>query len=136
MRPDHKKRLRAAHGLPGGISGLGFEADEAHAPAGDIGSDMPLGRDRIAGLGVTRPRELLLGMQQPDKIHGGIGVTEKLRGGRAQRIDGGEGGRHAGLRVGADGLRECGRALGLDMKAHRRVGSSRDPGRAGSYVAA
>src|SRR5438105_11935538 len=67
----------------------------------------PAARDhRLAGLGMARPAELLLRVQEVPEVDGRLGVAVELHRGREERVDGGVGGRHPGVRVGADGERE------------------------------
>lgn len=117
------------------VGGIGFETDETHAATAYVGGDMPEGRDRLAGPRVTRPRELLLGMQQAPKIHRRVRVAKKLWSGHAERVDGRKRGRHTGLRIRSDSPRKRGGTLGLDAKTHRRIGPPGDSRRPGSRLA-
>src|SRR5258708_38242575 len=74
---------------------------------------------------MARPRELLLGVKQPGEIHRGIGIAEKLWSCNSERVNGGEGGRHAGGRIRTDRSSKLRGSLSAYLKADRRGGLSR-----------
>jgi hypothetical protein len=82
--------------------------------------------DRLAKLGMARPREFLFGMKQPGEIHGGIGIAEELRSCHSQRINGGECWRHSGGWVRAYRAGKLRDSLHIDVKIDRRIGSPGD----------
>ncbi len=80
---------------------------------------------------MARPRELLLGVEQPGEIYGGIGIAEKriaekLWSCNSERVNGGEGGRHAGGRIRTDRPSKLRGSLSAYLEADRRVGSPGD----------
>ena len=75
---------------------------------------------------MARPRELLLRVKQPGEIHGGIGIAKKLRSCNSERVNGGEGGRHAGGRIRTDRPGKLRSSLSAYLEADRRVGSPGD----------
>jgi hypothetical protein len=65
-------------------------------------------------------------MKQPGEIHGGIGIAEELRSRHPERIDRGEGGRHAGCRIRPYRPGKLRGSFCVDLKCDRRVGTSGD----------
>ena len=120
-----------AQGLADPVSGLRYEGHKAHAAPAQIACDVSLGSDALARSRMAHPCELLLGMKQPHEIHSRILIAKKLRRGDTQRVDGGEGRRHAGrwIRAYRPG-KLCG-AVYVNLKSDPRVGPPRDIGRTG-----
>lgn len=63
---------------------------------------------------MPREGELLLGVDQPPVIDGGLGIGDQLGDGGGEGVDGGVGRRDAGRRIGADRFREGPDVLGVD----------------------